>query len=263
MNALVNLQYAKLLTEKDHQLLPPLLAATLANVARFDTWRIAIVDTDCDVSVIDFRNNLRTDNSEHGVDLSADMIPEVAHKAIGDGFYNSQELAPRGLQRTEYYEQSLKHGLVLTDHAGYVAKVDEENTICISFSRSDHYSMFTEAENDKFRAISPLILHALRLIWKAWSADPKNTIELRARTARTRLDAALQSFGFTTLTPRERDVAQLLVSGHSAKAIARVLDIGPGTARNHIKHIYLKLGLSSRSELFSRYVKELMLCQTA
>ena len=48
------------------------------------------------------------------------------------------------------------------------------------------------------------------------------------------------------LTAREVDVLRLLVRGLSSKDIASQLVISPKTARNHIEHIYLKTGASSR-----------------
>ncbi len=48
------------------------------------------------------------------------------------------------------------------------------------------------------------------------------------------------------LTNREVDVLRLLASGHSSKQIAADLVITPKTARNHIEHIYAKIGASSR-----------------
>jgi HD-GYP domain-containing protein (c-di-GMP phosphodiesterase class II) len=48
------------------------------------------------------------------------------------------------------------------------------------------------------------------------------------------------------LTAREVDVLRLLARGLSSKDIASKLVISPKTARNHIEHIYLKTGASSR-----------------
>jgi DNA-binding CsgD family transcriptional regulator len=49
------------------------------------------------------------------------------------------------------------------------------------------------------------------------------------------------------LTAREIDVLRLLARGLSSKQIGRELVISPKTARNHIEHIYVKIGASSRS----------------
>jgi DNA-binding CsgD family transcriptional regulator len=59
------------------------------------------------------------------------------------------------------------------------------------------------------------------------------------------------------LTDREREVTQLLLQGNSAKSIARLLDIAADTARNHLKHIYSKLGVASQTQLFALFIRVL------
>ncbi|HJK93001.1 MAG TPA: response regulator transcription factor [Polyangiaceae bacterium LLY-WYZ-15_(1-7)] len=51
------------------------------------------------------------------------------------------------------------------------------------------------------------------------------------------------------LSPREREVCEVLVSGRSAKEVAEVLYIAPNTVRNHMRSIYEKLDVHSRVEL--------------
>ncbi len=84
--------------------------------------------------------------------------------------------------------------------------------------------------------------------------------ELRADVKAGRLDgdvveAVLAVAGHRTgkrregpsgLTAREIDVLRLLARGMSSKQIASELVISPKTARNHIEHIYAKIGASSR-----------------
>ena len=53
------------------------------------------------------------------------------------------------------------------------------------------------------------------------------------------------------LSPRERQIALLLIDGGCAKTISRDLAIAPGTVRNHIKTVYRKLGLHSQVELMA------------
>jgi DNA-binding CsgD family transcriptional regulator len=48
------------------------------------------------------------------------------------------------------------------------------------------------------------------------------------------------------LTAREVEVLRLVSRGLSSKEIANRLVISPKTARNHIEHIYTKIGASSR-----------------
>ncbi len=84
--------------------------------------------------------------------------------------------------------------------------------------------------------------------------------ELRAEVKAKRLDAhaaeaVLEAAGHRVthrregpagLTAREVDVLRLLARGLSSKDIAARLVISPKTARNHIEHIYVKIGASSR-----------------
>ncbi len=49
------------------------------------------------------------------------------------------------------------------------------------------------------------------------------------------------------LTAREIDVLRLVSRGLSSKEIAARLVISPKTARNHIEHIYAKVGVSNRA----------------
>jgi HD-GYP domain-containing protein (c-di-GMP phosphodiesterase class II) len=86
--------------------------------------------------------------------------------------------------------------------------------------------------------------------------------ELRREVAAGRLDAeaveaVLTAAGHRSskrvarpagLTAREVDVLRLLSRGLSNKEIAKELVIAPKTARNHIEHIYVKIGASSRVE---------------
>ena len=54
------------------------------------------------------------------------------------------------------------------------------------------------------------------------------------------------------LTPRELEVAQLVVRGLSNRAIAAELVISEQTAETHVKRILSKLGVSSRTQAAAR-----------
>jgi DNA-binding CsgD family transcriptional regulator len=58
-----------------------------------------------------------------------------------------------------------------------------------------------------------------------------------------------EAFG---LTPCERDIAQALAGGLTAESTAQKLHASVKTVRTHIRHVYGKLGVSSREELFRR-----------
>lgn len=60
------------------------------------------------------------------------------------------------------------------------------------------------------------------------------------------VEAYLEEHG---LSPREREVAELLMKGHTVSAIAGKLYISENTTRGHSKSIYKKLGIHTRQEL--------------
>jgi DNA-binding CsgD family transcriptional regulator len=53
------------------------------------------------------------------------------------------------------------------------------------------------------------------------------------------------------LSPREEDVVRLLLEGLNTPAMADRLNISLHTVRDHLKRLYRKTGVRSRSELLS------------
>lgn len=57
------------------------------------------------------------------------------------------------------------------------------------------------------------------------------------------------------LTPREREILGLLVDGFRYREIGERLGISLDTVRSHIRHIYEKMQVRSRTEATSRYLR--------
>ncbi|GAA4710630.1 response regulator [Brevibacillus fulvus] len=57
------------------------------------------------------------------------------------------------------------------------------------------------------------------------------------------------------LTPREKEILQLVANGHTNKEISSQLHIAENTVKNHIKHILEKLQLSNRVQLAAYAVR--------
>jgi DNA-binding NarL/FixJ family response regulator len=70
-----------------------------------------------------------------------------------------------------------------------------------------------------------------------------------------RVSAADQS-GSVVLTPKEREVLQMLAEGRSTKEISRHLHVSVKTVETHRKHIMDRLGLHSVAELTKYAVRE-------
>ncbi|MGK4581613.1 response regulator transcription factor [Kitasatospora sp. HPMI-4] len=56
-------------------------------------------------------------------------------------------------------------------------------------------------------------------------------------------------FGWSSLTPAELRVARLVSEGLTNRAVARALAVSPHTVDSHLRHVYVKLSISSRVSL--------------
>jgi DNA-binding NarL/FixJ family response regulator len=63
------------------------------------------------------------------------------------------------------------------------------------------------------------------------------------------LTARLSHAPAEPLTPREREVAELVARGLTNREIATQLYLSERTAQNHVQHILTKLDLANRSQI--------------
>jgi DNA-binding CsgD family transcriptional regulator len=66
-----------------------------------------------------------------------------------------------------------------------------------------------------------------------------------------RFDADPKVLDGLNLSPREREIAQLLLRGHSTLSVSLQLNISITTVKTHRKNLYAKLGIATQCELFS------------
>ncbi len=60
---------------------------------------------------------------------------------------------------------------------------------------------------------------------------------------------------FYSLTQRESQIARLLLEGLTNRQIAQLCSITEQTAKDHLKHIYRKMGVHHRTALISLLLK--------
>lgn len=88
-------------------------------------------------------------------------------------------------------------------------------------------------------------------LWRAvalpvWRRAAKGPAEDAPQPAAPDAEALATTFG---LSPREAQVASLLLENRSLSYVCSTLGLAPSTAKTHIRHVYEKLGVHSRSEL--------------
>jgi len=55
-----------------------------------------------------------------------------------------------------------------------------------------------------------------------------------------------------SLSPREQEIARMIAKGHANKTIAAVLDISVWTVSTHLRRIFAKMGVTSRTAMVAR-----------
>jgi DNA-binding CsgD family transcriptional regulator len=91
--------------------------------------------------------------------------------------------------------------------------------------------------------------YSKHLFFAEWSDDFYG-VDMAEAGKKIKQSGMLEGLG---LSPREKEVASLLLQGKSAKEIAVILEISISTVNFHIKNLYKKLNIGNRSELFARF----------
>lgn len=177
---------------------------------------------------------------------------------VEPGLYRMSDIAP-----DEFYQQVGAHpGYVspcisdepgyLSEEIGFFARTEHGAYIVMSLMRPHDVPPFSSAEFAWLARIEPVIRSAMVRYWTELGTgeqDASNTACLS-----NFVDGAFESFGDPVLTHREREVARLVLRGHSSESIASHLEISPATVKIHRRNIYSKLNISSQSELFSLFI---------
>jgi DNA-binding CsgD family transcriptional regulator len=77
-----------------------------------------------------------------------------------------------------------------------------------------------------------------------WAERARTELRATGETARSRTSADHEA-----LTPQERHIAALVAQGASSKQVAAQLFLSPRTVDYHLRKVFMKTGISSRTEL--------------
>ena len=86
---------------------------------------------------------------------------------------------------------------------------------------------------------------------RAWLSPGAASVAVRS--LRSRAEAQAQRRIRFGLTPRERELVELVVSGATNAQIAAHLVVSEKTVKNHLNHIYAKLGVTRRTQAVARW----------
>jgi DNA-binding NarL/FixJ family response regulator len=95
----------------------------------------------------------------------------------------------------------------------------------------------------------------LRAIREIKSGGVPMTPEIARKVIQSFQRKALPANNAERLTPREEQILELLMKGLVSKEIARQLSISVETVNSHLKHIYGKLHVRTRTEAVIKYMR--------
>ncbi|MFK7939976.1 MAG: helix-turn-helix transcriptional regulator [Roseovarius sp.] len=175
---------------------------------------------------------------------------------VSPDLYRIRDLAPDRFFQGEYY-RSYYARTGLAEEIGYFIEMPDSAIVVVSLMRAD--KAFSAKEFRHLHAFWPVVRATCQRHW----ADLATTSDLHGDTQpgdsmHHSVERAFTSFGDGVLTPRERQVVEFTLKGHSADAVGRILEISPGTVRIHRRNVYSKLQIRSQGELFSKFIDTLV-----
>lgn len=163
-----------------------------------------------------------------------------------EGLYHLDDVAPEGFVESEYYKSYYGYTGCI-DEVCYITHISSDLVVSLSLSRLSGSSLFTRDELSLFRLISPLVAALMKHQFELTGYDKNENQRLFHQQLKERLD----DFGKSLLTHREHQIVQLMFRGNSSKSMAKQLSLSLDTVNMHRKNAYIKLNISSQSELFS------------
>lgn len=178
----------------------------------------------------------------------------AATRPVTPGLYRMRDLAPDRFYQGEYYRNYYaKTGLA--EEIGYFIDLAPDTMVVVSLMRAER--VFTSRDMRTLAEQTPIIRAAARRHYRAERAfervPDRATLQDPAKAAR--VEESFASFGEGLLTPREREIVEYTLKGHSAEAVGEILSIAPGTVRIHRRNVYAKLRISSQGELFYKFIQ--------
>jgi DNA-binding CsgD family transcriptional regulator len=175
---------------------------------------------------------------------------------VAPDLYRIKTLAPDRFFQGEYF-RSYYARTGLAEEIGYFIEMREKAIVVVSMMRAE--KAFSAKEFRQLREFWPVVCATCQRHW----GDLATQFGTQAQTTadgglHQSVALAFTNFGEGVLTPREREVVEFTLKGHSADAVGRILGISPGTVRIHRRNVYSKLQINSQGELFSCFIETLV-----
>lgn len=167
--------------------------------------------------------------------------------------YRLSRVTPGRLEQSHYYRTYYAEtGTV--DEVMFLALVHGDNAINLSIMRLPSQGPFSD---DEYQCLYSLADAVSELIVKHSEFEHFAVANLIQPGIDHQIDLAFRTFGSSLLSPREKDVLELMLRGYGTDVSAQRLSIARETLRRHRKSIYRKLDVNSQTDLFSLFINSM------
>ncbi len=177
------------------------------------------------------------------------------------GVWAIKDVFPGDIIESDYFHVYWRETAMI-DELFIFIRIDQDRVVWLALGRNNEITSngglpvpFTTEEIQRLNLIEPIIREAVRKNWLGRDFTHQDTIQ--SHTDHDHNRHLMDTFGMAALSPREFDVCQKLLRGHSSKSAARDLGISPETERIHRRRIFNKLDVSSHVELMALFVESL------
>ena len=182
-----------------------------------------------------------------------------------DPFYQTSMDRPRariyrlsrvtaGKLKTSDYYRDYYADTGTVDEVVYLSKLRSGNVINISMMRLPRHGEFSDEEYERLYLLADPVAELLK---SHSEHDDFAVTHLIQPGIDHQIDLAFQTFGASLLSPREKDVLELMLRGYGTDISGQRLNIALETVRRHRKSIYRKLDVSSQTDLFSLFINSM------
>jgi DNA-binding CsgD family transcriptional regulator len=167
--------------------------------------------------------------------------------------YRLSRVTAGKLENSSYYRNYYAEtGTV--DEVMFLAVLDDGSAINLSMMRLPAQGCFSEGDYQLLYSLADSVSELIRKHSEFDSFAVKNLIQPGIDH---QIDLAFSTFGASMLSPREKDVLELMLRGYGTDVSAERLSIARETVRRHRKSIYRKLDVSSQTDLFSLFLNSM------
>jgi DNA-binding CsgD family transcriptional regulator len=161
------------------------------------------------------------------------------------GVYRLSDVAPDAFHRSRYFTEYFRQTTIL-DEIDFLCWPRPGVSVALSLGRdASSGTPYSARDLAACRRIAPVVVALAERHWAGIAVaavEPPDVV--------TRLAGSLRSRHGIRLSPRQTEVALMILRGHSTLSIALQLRVSPQTVKVFRRQLYRRCGINSQAELF-------------